>query len=495
MGFSHFLLVAILTISWRPSAAAECDLFMYGRLCSTVHPSDTIWTIPDLENEIKCQDECVETTGCSNFMFTEFTSGNTECFLLRSCDANSTYSCSSEPDCLMAISGPATPSLVESCCEGFEDVSCEAKYEVGHEFDVFGEQACQQMCRDNIDCAYWTLYGGVCFFYSDCGTPEACTSCTSGAAFPDMSTCTSHQVDYTLLLGGDTPSDSYSATLEMLTPNLACTPDMPMLPVRREGASAALFGSTIFYCGGFLSGFDPDYHGTCHSYLLGKESQRWEEQESMNYARRYFGLTVIGDRMYASGGQNELEYEYSVESFSPGTGWTIEEQMRMPQYRWQHCSVALGTKLVIIGGGASSTSTASTSVVAFDTSLAELNTTASWVSLHSLGYKRWQHACGVGQFEGLEGIFVAGGADYPTTAEFYTPSIDMWRTIDTLSTGRNWHSLTIINGQMVVAGGDNEITSVETLNGTEWVQTNNLKVGRDHHAALSIPAGLISCQM
>ena len=156
------------------------------------------------------QDECVETTGCRHFMFTEFSSGDTECFLLRSCDANSTYSCSAEPQCLMAVSGPATPSLVESCCEGFQDVSCEANYIVGQEFDVFSEQECQQMCRDKRDCAYWTLYGGVCFFYSDCGTPEvhlkkqnfqrihiflqACTSCTSGAAFPDMSTCASHQV-------------------------------------------------------------------------------------------------------------------------------------------------------------------------------------------------------------------------------------------------------------------------------------------------------------
>ena len=125
-------------------------------------------------------------------------------------------------------------------------------------------------------------------------------------------------MDYTLLLGGDTPSETYSDTLEMITPNLACTPAMPMLPVRRLGAEAALFGSTIFYCGGRLDGFDPDYHGTCHSYLLGKESQRWEEEESMNYARAYFGLTVIGDRMYASGGKNEVEYESTIESFSPG---------------------------------------------------------------------------------------------------------------------------------------------------------------------------------
>ena len=39
----------------------------------------------------------------------------------------------------------------------------------------------------------------------------------------------------------------------------------------------------------------------------------------------------------------------------------------------------------------------------------------------------------------------------------------------------SYHSLTFVSGQMVVAGGENEIASVETLDGTEWVETNNLK--------------------
>ena len=115
--------------------------------------------------------ECVETSGCEFFMFVEFTTGTTDCFLLRSCEANSTSACSDEPDCLMAVSGPVTPSLVDSCCEEFEDVQCDPKYEVGHESEVFGEQACQQLCRDELSCSYWTLFGDVCFFYSDCGTP------------------------------------------------------------------------------------------------------------------------------------------------------------------------------------------------------------------------------------------------------------------------------------------------------------------------------------
>ena len=108
--------------------------------------------------------------------------------------------------------------------------------------------------------------------------------------------------------------------------------------------------------------------------------------------------------------------------------------------------------------------------------LASLNTTASWESLANMNFARENFGCSVGTFEGLEGIYAAGSEDYPTNVEFYAPNINMWRNIDSLNTGRSLDTLTIINGKMVVAGGENEITSVETLNGTEWVQTNNLKV-------------------
>ena len=180
----------------------------------------------------------------------------------------------------------------------------------------------------------------------------------------------------------------------------------------------------------------------------------------------------------------------------------------MTSYRWTHCSLALGTRLIVLGGRVGNENP-SPSVQAFDTSLASLNTTASWENLANMNYARESFGCSVGVFEGLEGIYAAGSYDYPTLVEFYAPDIDAWRNIDPLNTGRSYHTLTIINGQMVVAGGNNEITSVETLNGTEWVETNNLKVhfshfpcnfiffkvGRDMHAAVVVPAGALSCQM
>ena len=146
------------------------------------------------------QEECVDTPGCNSFMFLEFTTGGnatgnetgfttgenttggntmgfttrrmTNCFLLRSCDIDSTSACADQPDCQMAISGPVSPSLTDSCCQEFQEIQCEDEYEVGHKFDVSGEWMCQQLCRHQTSCSFWTLLGNECFLYSDCGTPE-----------------------------------------------------------------------------------------------------------------------------------------------------------------------------------------------------------------------------------------------------------------------------------------------------------------------------------
>ena len=196
----------------------------------------------------------------------------------------------------------------------------------------------------------------------------------------------------------------------------------------------------------------------------------------MNYARQYFALTTNGDRLYATGGYSG-PYQTYVESFSHETGWVIEDTMELPSSRAMHCSVALSSRLVVLGGRVGG-STESSSVQAFDTGSQALNETSSWISLASMSSAREWLACNTGDFEGFFGIYVAGGQNTETlnTAEFYTPVTDIWTNLDSLGTARAFHSLTIVNGQMVVAGGMNEITSVETLNGTEWIQTNNLKV-------------------
>ena len=96
----------------------------------------------------------------------------------------------------------------------------------------------------------------------------------------------------------------------------------------------------------------------------------------MNHARGFFSLTTIGDRLYATGGYNPwTNYQTFVESFSHETGWVIEDTMELPSSRAEHCSVALGSRLVVLGGRVGG-DTESSSVQAFDTSSQALRTIA-----------------------------------------------------------------------------------------------------------------------
>ena len=220
-------------------------------------------------------------------MLMEFTFGNTECFLLHSCDANSTYS---EPNCLRA--GPVTPSMVDSCYGRFKF------WAIRH------TKKCAWM---NLIVLWDSLFGDVCFFTNVCGTPlvnslrflsrqrmtfcwlwQAYSFCTSGLPWHEH-ICGSYQVrsfpSKKVLPNELSPSKrdgvinevmEYSSTLNIKW-SLLLVGDTPSEAdsVRRTGASAVSLASTVFYCSGYWASFDPNCYRSCHSYLLGRETQRW----------------------------------------------------------------------------------------------------------------------------------------------------------------------------------------------------------------------------
>ena len=86
--------------------------------------------------------------------------------------------------------------------------------------------------------------------------------------------------------------------------------------------------------------------------------------------------------------------------------------------------------------------------------------------------------------------------NYLATAEFYNLVADMWQAIGSLKTGRDAFPMTMLGENLIVTGGygeDGHLTSVETWNGSSWVELNNLKMWRMSHAAVSIKAGKLSC--
>ena len=181
-------------------ASSECDKFQSGLLCS-LYPADNILgLLTDVEDEIRCQKECIQLDGCEFFTFEEFTSGNSDCFLFSNCNPNDTIPCIEKPECGSSVSGPSKPQITDSWCSDFIKAACPMEFQIDEVFEVESANLCQNICRDTANCSYYTIMDDICFLYSACDNPHNCHSCSSGPAFPDVSKCDS-DMDV-LLLGG-----------------------------------------------------------------------------------------------------------------------------------------------------------------------------------------------------------------------------------------------------------------------------------------------------
>ena len=70
----------------------------------------------------------------------------------------------------------------------------------------------------------------------------------------------------------------------------------------------------------------------------------------MVLSRDFFAMTVVRDTVYAVGGANRGRLD-SVESYTEGGSWSEETEMALPNGKYQHCSVSIKDKdLVVIGG-------------------------------------------------------------------------------------------------------------------------------------------------
>ena len=99
-------------------------------------------------------------------------------------------------------------------------------------------------------------------------------------------------------------------------------------------------------------------------------------------------------------------------------------------------------------------------------------------------------------------VLVAGGIEgdiYLASAELYDPATGTWSDTDSLSTGREFHTATLLpNGKVLVAGGRGsdfvELASAELYDpatGT-WSATGSLNTARYDHTATLLPNGMCS---
>merc|ERR1712136_732339 len=84
----------------------ECDSFLSGYLCSLSPVDNILGIIQNKEDEVKCQEECSQTSGCNFFTFEMFSDGASSCLLYKECDLATVNSCHEEAECSHSVIGP-----------------------------------------------------------------------------------------------------------------------------------------------------------------------------------------------------------------------------------------------------------------------------------------------------------------------------------------------------------------------------------------------------
>ena len=235
-------------------------------------------------------------------------------------------------------------------------------------------------------------------------------------------------------------------------------------------------------------------HSDCYSYQLDQDGATWEQSASMVYPRYVFSLLAIGGKAYAVGGGGTFGSHYeevTVEAFTPGEGWQIRNEMRLSSPTTHHCSVAIGSRIITIGGNVAGTSN-SNLVLQFNLDYPG----HGWTRLESTKKGRMYHGCTVGTYQGQQGIFVTGGSNKGhNQVEFFVDASRKWRDdIPVMSHSRYYHTSSTIGGALYSHGGSGSEGTQEVFNETSaaWI-SSSLQQKRRYHTSVSLPEGTISC--
>merc|ERR1711936_456752 len=172
----------------------------------------------------ECQVMCRETEECG--WFTHF---GTDCYLLRDCGVTE--------HCGGCVSGPTSPDFAtcpwppgpapetttttttsstttqtttisttttttttpttttttggDASCSNFEEAACELSENniVGHDRFTNTATECQEKCKEDAACSWFTHFDTQCYLLSTCGNTAQCQGCVSGPTSPDFSSC------------------------------------------------------------------------------------------------------------------------------------------------------------------------------------------------------------------------------------------------------------------------------------------------------------------
>jgi N-acetylneuraminic acid mutarotase len=221
-------------------------------------------------------------------------------------------------------------------------------------------------------------------------------------------------------------------------------------PARSE-MPAVTIGDWIYVPGGFGDPTRLDRYNP--------ETDQWQTLAQMPAGRHHLMATAYGDKIYLFGGATAQSWE------PPATVWvydpasdTWQELPPMPEPRLAGAAVTLNDKIYIAGGAGGSQD-----LLEFSPDQAD------WRPLSAPNQAR-EHVNAV-VFED-EIWFLGGrwsGEGELASVEIYTPATDTWRNGPPMQVPRAGFAAAVVDGHIVVAGGEVVSNGTETLASVEML--------------------------
>jgi N-acetylneuraminic acid mutarotase len=207
---------------------------------------------------------------------------------------------------------------------------------------------------------------------------------------------------------------------------------------------------------------------------LAQTSGTWATTGNLNVARCAHTATLLpnGLVLVAGGEGANSQILSSAELYDPATGkWSVTGGMSTPRYG--HTATLLQNGQVLVVGGSNS--------LFLDSAELYNPSTGQWRTTGSMTMARTLH--GAALLENGE-VLVAGGVSpwwpgstggSPTaSAETYDPNKGTWRTTGSMIYATVSHATRLLNGQVLVPGGNNITAELYDASAGKWTLTSNM---------------------
>src|SRR5688572_7771228 len=260
---------------------------------------------------------------------------------------------------------------------------------------------------------------------------------------------------------------------------------VPFISTARTSMAAGEINGTIYVAGGFDG--DSGYLASNEAY--DPIANKWTVKAPMPTARLVTGTNnaVIDGRLYVIGGNAKGYCTSANEAYDPVTDtWTTRAPM--PTARCNLAVVAINGLVYTVGG------TNTQGSIKYATMEVYNPTTDTWTTAAAMPTGRQDLAA-----VSINGILYAVGGWNPgltqsgalNVVETYDPISNTWTTKASLPAPRSGMAAGVVNGSLIVVGGENDGKSLATVEAYDpsndrWMTVGTMPIARTFLAAVTL---------